>query len=66
MSVCVFVCVSQIFTMISLVEALVLGIGPGIPLSQDIITINGGAWLSNATLRFFSLAEQCHTHKFFI
>ena len=32
---------------------LVFGIGSGIPPS------NVGAWLSNATLRFSSLAEQC-------
>ena len=24
------------------------------------------AWLSTATLRFFSLADQCHTHELFI
>ena len=24
------------------------------------------AWLSSATLRFFSLAEQCHTQKFYL
>ena len=64
--VCLSVCLSQIFTMISLIEAVVFGIGSGVPLSQDIVTSNGGAWLSNATLRFFSLAEQCHTHEFFI
>ena len=28
-------------------------------LIQDIITSNAGAWLSNATLRFFSLAKHC-------
>ena len=33
-------------------------------LIKDIISSNAGAWLSNATLRFFSLAEQCHTHEF--
>ena len=36
--------------------------GSGIPLIQDSVTSNAGAWLSNATLRFFNLAEQCHTH----
>ena len=64
LSVCLSVCVSQIYTMISLAEALVFGSGSGVPLSQDIFTSNGGAWLSNATLRIFRLAEQCHTQKF--
>ena len=49
--------------MIALVEALFFGSGSGIPLSQDVVTSNGGAWLSNATLRFFRLAEHCHTLK---
>ena len=31
-----------------------------------VVTSNAGAWLSNATLRFFSLAEQCHTQEFLI
>ena len=44
----------------------VFGSGSGVPLSQDVVTSNGGAWLSNATLRFFSLAEQCHTQEFLI
>ena len=35
-------------------------------LIQDIITSNAGAWLINATLRIFCLAEQCHTHKILI
>ena len=34
--------------------------------THHIVTSNAGAWLSNDTLRYFSLAEQCHTHKFFI
>ena len=29
-------------------------------------TSNAGAWMSNAILRFFSLAEQHHTHEFLI
>ena len=57
-SVCLSVCVSQIFTMIALVEALFFGSASGVPLSQDVVTINGGAWMSNVTLRFFRLAEQ--------
>ena len=32
-------------------------------LIQDFITSNAGAWPSTATLRFFCLAEQCHTHE---
>ena len=32
-------------------------------LIQDFITSNAGAWLSNATLRFFGLTEQCHTRE---
>ena len=51
-SVSVCVCVSQIFSMIALVEALFFGSGSCVPLSQDVLTSNGGAWLSNATLRF--------------
>ena len=65
-SVCLSVCLSQIFTMIALVEALVYGSGSGVPLSQDIVTSNEGAWLRNGTLRFFSLASQCNTHEFFV
>ena len=33
------------------------------PLIQDNVLSNAGAWLSNATLRFSSLVEQCHTKK---
>ena len=29
-------------------------------------TSNAGTWLSNATLRYLSLAERCHTQIFFI
>ena len=32
----------------------------------DIFTSNARAWLSNATLRLFTLAEQCHTHEILI
>ena len=28
-----------------------------------VLPDNSSAWLSSATLRFFSLAEQCHTQK---
>ena len=45
-------------------DRIFFGSGSGVPLSQDVVTSNGGAWLSNATLRFFSLAEQCHIHEF--
>ena len=64
--VCLSVCVSQFFTMITLVETLFFGSGSGVPLSQNIVTSNGGIWLTNATLRFLSLAKQCHTHDFFL
>ena len=60
------VCVSQIFTMIALVEALFFGSGSGVPLSQDVVTSNGWAWLSNAALRFCNLAEQCHNQIFYL
>ena len=36
------------------------------PLIQDNVLSNAGAWLSNATLRFSSSAEQCHTQKFYL
>ena len=36
------------------------------PIIKYIVTINVEAWLSNATLRFFCLAELCHTHESFI
>ena len=29
-------------------------------------TSNAGTWLSNATLRYLSLAERCHTQEYFI
>ena len=29
-------------------------------------TSNAGTWLSNATIRYLSLAERCHTQEFFI
>ena len=35
-------------------------------LIQDIVTSNAGAWLIIATLRFFSLAEQCQTQNFYL
>ena len=46
-----------------MVKALVYGSGSGIPLIQVIVISNAGAWLNNAILRSFSLAEQCHTQK---
>ena len=48
----------------SLVKDLASGSGSGIPIIQDIEPSNSRAWLSHATLRFCSLAEQCHTKKF--
>ena len=47
-----------------LVKVQVSGIGSGVQLIQVIVTSNAGAWLSNATLKFFSLAEPCHTQIF--
>ena len=45
-----------------LVMALVSGSGSDIPLIQDIEPSNSRALLSHdATLRFFSMVEQCHT-----
>ena len=49
-----------------LVKALFSGSGSGKPLIQDIEPSNVRARLSHATLRFFSLAEQCHTQKFYL
>merc|ERR1711875_35564 len=51
---------------------LLIGYGPGFwqwfwhTAFQDIVTSNAGAWLSSATLRFSSLAEQCHTQKIYL
>ena len=42
------------------------GFGFGISLIQDIITSNAETWLSNATLRYFSLGEQCNTQNFYL
>ena len=40
--------------------------GSGIPLIQDIEPSNSRDRLSHATLRFFSLAMQCHTQNFYL
>ena len=42
------------------------GDGSGVPLIQDIVNSNARTWLSMSStkLRFFSLAEQCHTQIF--
>ena len=45
---------------------MVSGSGSGIPLIQDIEPSNSRDELSNATFRFFSLAEQCHTPNFYL
>ena len=50
----------------SLDKALVYGSGSDIPLIQDIEPSNSRARLSHDTLRFFSLAEQCHTQNFYL
>ena len=47
-----------------LANAMGSGSGSDIPLIQDIEPSNGRAHLNHATLRFFSLAEQCHTQIF--
>ena len=43
-----------------------VNIAVGIPLIKDIVTSIAGAWLSNATLSFSSLAEQCNTQHFYV
>ena len=62
---CVFHSVSN-FLGIQLAKTLVSGRGSDIPLIQDIEPSNSIARLSHATLRFFSLAEQCHTQNFYL
>ena len=47
-------------------NALVSGSGSEIPLIQDIEPSNSRARLSHPILRFFSLAEQCHTQHFYL
>ena len=42
------------------------GSGSDIPHIQDIEPSNARARLDHATLRFFSLAEQCHTQNFYL
>ena len=49
----------------SLVDILASGSGSDVP-HQDIVTGKAGGWLRNATLRFFSLAEQCNTQSFYL
>ena len=44
--------------------SLVKDLASGIPLIQDIEPSNSRDRLSHATLRFFSLAEPCHTQIF--
>ena len=53
------------FLSFALVNTLVSGSGSGIQPIQDIVTSNAGAWLSNAILRLFMVAEQCRTKKQF-
>ena len=40
--------------------------GTGGLIIENIVTSNARAWMSNATVRFFTLAEQCHTHEILI
>ena len=54
------------FLGIQLANAMVSGSGSDIPLIQDIEPSNSRARLSHDTLRFFSLAEQCHTQNFYL
>ena len=60
-NVCVSVCHKK-----KSANALVSGSGSDILLIQDIEPSNSRAGLSHATLRFFSLAEQCHTQNFYL
>ena len=46
--------------------SLVKDLASGIPLIQDIEPSNSRDQLSHATLRFFSLAEQCHAQNFYL
>ena len=54
------------FLDIQLANTLVSGSGSDIRLIQDIEPSNSRARLSDTTLRFFSLAEQCHTQNFYL
>ena len=71
--VCVCVCALYFrsfsetnFLGFQLPNALISGSGSGIPLIQDIELRNSRDWLSYATPRFFSLAEQCYTQNFYL
>ena len=72
LSVFFFFCFSVFFHSVSnflgfqLVKTLASGSVSDIPLIQDLGPSNSRAWLSRATLSFFSLAEQCHTQKFYL
>ena len=66
-SVFLFFCHSvSNFLGIQLANTLVSGSGSNKPVIRDIGPSNSRALLSHATLRFFSLAEQCHTQKFYL
>ena len=52
--VCLLLCISGL---------LAYGSGSDTSLIQLDVS-NEGAWLSNPALRYFNLAEQCHTQKF--
>ena len=63
-SVCLFFCHSV--SNFLLAYTLVSGSGSDIPLIQNIEPSNSRDWLSHATLRFLSLAEQCQTQNFYL
>ena len=67
-AVCLCVCVSgaQCWRPICTFWNTAFDSGTGGPIIEDIVTSNARAWMSNAKLRFFTLAEQCHTHEILI
>ena len=46
------------------VKALVSGSGSGIPVIQDMVTSNAGAWLINAILRFLAWLSSATLKNF--
>ena len=68
MFVCVCVCLCSVFPVFfcNKFSRLLIDSGSGIPLIQDIEPSNSRDRLSHATLRFFSLADQCHTQNLYL
>ena len=63
MFVCLSVCLSGLFFKASdWIIYWLLTVVLATYLSDNVFK----AWLSSAKLRFFSLAEQCHTQKFYL